>query len=252
MQKLTIRSRQLENLPVLEVVPTAFNNAPLPLIIFYHGWRNNKELMLTQARRAAQRGFRVILPDTMNHGQRKAAPKSVIPSLTFWTSIQYNLIEFEQIIQYFNQRQLILDGRIGVGGYSMGGITTAALLTLYPEIKVAASIMGTPQPAAYFARISNYLTEQQKPLPRSFPLIFDWLKAVDLSLQPEKMAGRPILLWHGTEDPKIPYQQVQDFYQATHLLPAAQGLEFMTGQGEGHLVTIDLMETIATHFETHL
>lgn len=250
--KLTIRERQIHTIPTLEIVPEELANAPLPLIIYYHGWRNNKELMLTQARRLAAKGFRVILPDAMNHGERKVTEISSIPGVTFWSSIQYNIIEFNLIVAYFDERQWILDQRIGVGGYSMGGITTAALLSQHPEIKVATSIMGTPKPFDYLRLIQTKVRQQNRPVPSDLRLILSWIPQFDLSLQPEKMANRPILFWHGTEDEKNPYEQAYDFYLDNQHQPYSQHTEFLTGQGEGHLVTIDLMNTIADFFETHL
>lgn len=252
MTKLTIRERHINDIPILEVVPETLNTKALPLIIYYHGWRNNKELMLTQARRTAQKGFRVILPDSMHHGERKIAELSAIPGLTFWTSIQYNIIEFTQIINYFSTRQLILDDRIGVGGYSMGGITTAALLTQHPEIKVAASIMGTPQPYHYFHLMQQHMRERQINIPSSFPKIFDWLTEFDLALLPHTLAKRPVYIWHGTDDPKIPYSQALDFYNTNKTFDFAENLIFETGHDEGHLVTIDLMERITDFFVENL
>ena len=250
--KLTIRNRQIHDIPVLEIVPEALAAAPLPLIIFYHGWRNNKELMLTQARRLAAKQFRVILPDAMNHGQRKVAELSSVPGMTFWSSIQYNIIEFNVIVTYFNERNWILDERIGIGGYSMGGITTAALLSQHPEIKVATSIMGTPSPSAYIQLIHHSARQRKMTIPTDLRRLLSWVPQFDLSLQPEKMANRPILFWHGTKDPKIPYQQARDFYLENEGQPYSQKTQFLTGQDEGHLVTIELMDTIAEYFENHL
>lgn len=250
--KLTIRERHIQTIPTLEVVPESLANQALPLIIYYHGWRNNKELMLTQARRLATKGFRVILPDAMNHGERKVSDISTIPGVTFWSSIQYNIIEFNVILAYFNERNWILNGRIGVGGYSMGGITTAALLTHHPEIKVATSIMGTPKPFDYLRLIQTKVRQNKGLLPTDLGLILSWIPQFDLSLQPEKMANRPILFWHGTDDEKIPYQQAYDFYIANKDQAYSQNTRFLTGQDEGHLVTIKLMDTIADYFATHL
>ncbi len=79
---------------------------------------------------------------------------STIPSITFWSSIQYNLIEFPIIIHHFHKLGLIKENWIGVGGVlSMGGITTSALMTQHPEIQAAACLMGTPYPARYIQRV---------------------------------------------------------------------------------------------------
>lgn len=119
--KLTTRKRSITSIPVLEVVPEALANQALPLIIFYHGWRTNKELLLTQGRKLAAKGFRVILPDSMHHGERKVTDISAIPSVTFFSTIQFNIVEYQLLIDYFKERELIKDELIGVGGYSMGG-----------------------------------------------------------------------------------------------------------------------------------
>src|SRR5699024_12863405 len=112
--KTTIIRRQIWKTPLLEFDPLDQRNAPLPLIVYYHGWQSNKELNLTQGRKLAKVGFRVLLPDAMNHGRRKQAI-STIPSLTFWQCIQSNLFEFGAIIQHFKLLNLVLDDRIGVG-----------------------------------------------------------------------------------------------------------------------------------------
>ncbi|MGH2066060.1 alpha/beta fold hydrolase, partial [Aerococcus sp. L_4] len=51
--KTTIRRRHIGEIPLLEVVPVQDRNAPLPLIVYYHGWQSNKELNLTQGRKLA-------------------------------------------------------------------------------------------------------------------------------------------------------------------------------------------------------
>lgn len=249
---LKIRARHVYQIPILEVVQEAKLNEALPLVIFYHGWKTNKELLLTQARRLADQGFRVILPDGMHHGERKSEEISPIPSVTFFSTIQYNIVEFQLLVDYFNERKLIKDDLIGVGGYSMGGMTTAALLTSRPEIKVAASIMGTPTPTLYAENIRKHAKGFGMTVPHELSLIHSWLPQVDLSLQPNKIADRPVLFWHGTEDEKIPYKQPFDFYQSIKREEYAEKVKFLTGKGEGHLVTIELMETIADFFKENL
>lgn len=244
--KLSVRHRIIDTIPTLEVVPKEHLNEPLPIVIFYHGWQTGKELVLTQARKIADKNFRVILPDAMFHGERNKWPLSKIPTLTFWTSIQYNLAEFETIIRYYQKRQLIQDDKIIVGGYSMGGITTAALMTQYPEIKVGASIMGTPQPRRYFDYMVKKITEMNRSFPTDLPLLMNWVNEFDLSLAPEKIANRPLYIWHGTEDKKIPYNEPFDFYKDIKEKSFAQNVVFKTGVSEGHLVTTELMEEIAS------
>lgn len=250
--KISIRHRYIKKIPVLEVVLETKKNSILPLVIYYHGWQSAKELSLTQARKLAKKGMRVILPDAMNHGERKTGPISPIPSVTFWSSIQYNIIEFSQLVRHFEKQGLIEDGKVGVGGVSMGGITTCALLTQHPEIKIAACMMGTPAPKKYIERVMEKSAEMDFFVPRDLPLLLSWVTNYDLSNVPETLAQRPVLFWHGTEDPKTPYGDMADFYRMIEDEPYAKNSQFITGKGEGHLVKGEMMDVVAVFFEKEL
>lgn len=250
--EVSIRHRYIKKIPVLEVVLANQKNLALPLIVYYHGWQSRKELSLTQARKLAKKGFRVVLPDAMNHGERKIGPISTIPAMTFWSSIQFNLIEFSLIIRYFQKRQLIDNQWIGVGGVSMGGITTCALLTHHPEIKVAVCMMGTPAPQAYLQQVIDRAKAMNVYVPGDLSSILSWITTYDLSQNPAKIAKRPLLFWHGTEDQKIPYEEVAAFYNRIQTKNYAENCQLITGQEEKHLVKGVMMETVADFFAAHL
>lgn len=244
--KMTIRKRMLGTIPILEVVAHADRNKMLPLIIYYHGWQSSKELNLTQARYLAREGFRVLLPDAMNHGDRKQLI-SRIPSLTFWQSVHTNLFEFGFILDHFRKIGVVGDV-IGVGGTSMGGITTCALLTHHPEIKAAACVMGSPKPFAYKERIKHFAAEYGRYLPTDYDELVNWIPQYDLSLRPETLAGRPLLIWHGTEDKVVPYEHVAVFMEEQKDTP---NITFIAEE-EVHLVRTQTMEKVTAFFVKEL
>lgn len=243
--KLTIRQRSLGSIPLLEVVPRAKRNDLLPLIVYYHGWQSAKELVLTQGRKLAEKGFRVLLPDAVNHGDRRQDIVR-IPSLTFWQSIHANLFEFGFIVNHFKKLGLA-DERIAVGGVSMGGITTCALLTHHPEIKVAACVMGSPKPYDYRERIMTRSKEGGRFYPHDYQQLLSWVPDYDLSLHPEKLDGRPLLFWHGTEDRIVPFSDVAEFVEA-NLAPNITLIK----EKEAHLVKGETMDKIADYFLTEM
>jgi len=250
--KINIRHRYVEKIPMLEVVPEAQINEALPFVIYYHGWQSAKELSLTQARKLAKKGIRVILPDAMHHGERKTGPMSTIPSVTFWSSIQYNLLEFEAILRHFQKQQLVLANKIGVGGVSMGGITTCALLTQHPEIKAAVCLMGTPYPVRYIQRVIRHANALSIFVPEDFPLALSWVKHYDLSEHAATINQRPVLFWHGTDDQKIPYADMADFQKLVSGQRYGTNVQFLTGDGEPHLVKGPTMTAVAAFFEAKL
>lgn len=240
--KLSIEEHILGTIPILEVVLENQKNKRLPLIIYYHGWQSSKELTLTQGRYLAREGFRVILPDAFNHGKRKI-PMTDIPSLTFWQSIHTNLFEFGYIVDAYKKQNLV-DDRIGVGGLSMGGMTTTALFTHHPEINAAACVMGSPKLVAYRERIFTHASQMDRFFPHDYNHLLSWIPEYDLSLQPEKIAGRPLLFWHGNRDNVVPYDHVVEFIEENKDLPNMQFIE----EDEDHLVRPETMEKITRFF----
>jgi len=248
---IKVYQKMVQDVPILEVVQQTLSNNPLPLVVFYHGWRSSKEQVLTQARKLAKKNIRVILPDAINHGQRLADVSS-IPSFTFWNSIQGNIAEFALLKNHYADQQLIKDNKIGVGGYSMGGMTTGALLTAHPEITAATIIMGTPNLTGYSQLVRLDAERRNVYLPSDMMFITDWIKHYDLNLHPEKIDHRPLLFWHGTNDYRIPYQQARNFFNKVHQESYGDQVAFITGYKAGHLVEPPLMDKIANFFEYYL
>lgn len=238
-----ILKRSVKNIPLLEVVLKELRNEKIPIIIYYHGWQTSKELVLTQGRKFAKKGFRVILPDAMNHGERKQ-PVSSIPSFTFWSSIYGNLFEFDTLLAHLENRH-ILHEKIAVGGVSMGGMTTCALLTRHPRLIGGICLMGSPAPLEYGKEIYKRANEFRYVLPEDYFDLISWVKKYDLSLQQERLAGRPLYFWHGVKDEKIPFQQVNDFVNNNHKKSYGKRIVFDYSQTEKHMVKVPLMEQAA-------
>lgn len=239
--KLEVKKLKVGIVPVLEVVSKERINERLPLIIYYHGWQTSKELVLTQGRKIAQKGFRVILPDAANHGERKT-PVSDIPSFTFFQSIHANLFEFESLIAYFKRAKLTNEF-IGVGGVSMGGMTTCALMTHHPEINAAACVMGSPSLIAYRDMLKTHISERGIFLPRDYDDLTSWMRLYDLSSYYQHLPKIPLYFWHGKEDEKIPFSQTNDFVKK-HLNPFI----IFHAANESHMVKGPTMDKVADFF----
>ncbi|AMB93720.1 alpha/beta fold hydrolase [Aerococcus sanguinicola] len=242
--KITIRRRLLGQVPLLELVQEDRKNDCLPLVVYYHGWQSRKELNLTAGRRLAKAGYRALLPDAENHGERYRK-YSKIPSMTFWQSIQANLFEFGFIVDHFQQLGLA-DDRLAVAGVSMGGITTCALLCQHPEIQAAACLMGSPMPVHYAQGIARHAREAGRYFPKDAKTLLGWLEDYDLSIQANQLGNRPLFIWHGRQDDRIPFQEAATFVQANPQLK----LHFQA-EDEGHLVRVETIKSMVNFFTDH-
>lgn len=247
--KLTIRKRMIEHIPILEVAPEDKINEALPLIVYYHGWQTKKELALTAGKKIALKNMRVIIPDGMYHGERLLSNPTKIPSFRFWSTIQHNLSEFSLIKDYFEERHLVKDDLLGVAGFSMGGMTTAGILTHFPEVKAAAILMGAPNFQDFIHRVTTYMTKENIYHVPVLKDLLTWTTNYDLNLMPEKIDGRPLYFWHGTEDAKLPYEVTHQFYLDSIHTDYGKNMRFDTGVGEPHILTIDIMNRTADFFE---
>lgn len=245
---LIIRKRTIQHIPILEVVSKELMNEPLPLVIYYHGWQTKKELALTAGKKIANHNIRVILPDSMYHGVRKVEQPSLIPSFTFWSTIQYNLSEFPLIKDFYFKRNLVKDDLFGVAGFSMGGMTTSAILTHYPEVKAASILMGATDFNHFISRTESYLKQENKNASFEIRDLLSWTQKYDLNQMPEKIAGRPLYFWHGTEDQKLPYQNIHQFYLDHKETDYGENMSFDTGINEPHILQINTMEKTGTFF----
>ena len=248
---ITVRKRMLAHIPILEVVPENEINKPLPLVVYYHGWQTKKELALTAGKKIAQKNVRVIIPDGMHHGERKANTPSKIPSFRFWSTIQYNLSEFPLIRNFYQDRGLIKDDLLGVAGFSMGGMTTAGILTHFPDVKAAAILMGAPNFQDFINRVTSYIKKEDIYDEKVLRDLLTWTENYDLNLMPEKIDGRPLYFWHGTEDAKLPFKVTHQFYLDNLNTEYGKNMSFDIGEGEPHILTIDIMNRTSDFFNQH-
>ncbi|WP_047986195.1 prolyl oligopeptidase family serine peptidase [Ornithinibacillus californiensis] len=225
--------------PSLVVVNTAKENNALPTVIYFHGITSAKEHNLPLAFLLAEKGMRVILPDSMYHGERESNDISDVRYYLFQIVLQ-NVKELQDMKVDLEEKGLLSEGRIGVAGTSMGGITTAAALTQYSWIKSAAILMGSPKLTS-FARelVDVYRTAGDLPLTvEEINQLYDTLTSYDLSLQAEKLNDRPLLFWHGDSDSTVPFDHSYRFYlHAKKLYKDQANLAFLRESGRDHKVS---------------
>lgn len=249
----------INDLPLLEIVENDKKDERLPTVIFYHGWTNYKESVLVNGYELAKRGFRALLPDAHLHGKRMGTRPVTENNLEFWNVVSHSIQEAPIIRDHYIKKGLSDPERFGVSGLSMGGITTSAMLTQYDWIKSAVILMGSPAPIPFSKWLLNSSwaserkAEWKEVLPKEkFDAALEQLIPISLDLRPEKISGRPVLFWHGTEDNLVPFAPTYEFYQQIKQESYAESVSFSVSEGVGHKVPYTVSVEMADFFKENL
>mgnify|MGYP004715490419 CR=1 FL=1 len=241
----------IEGIQVIHAVPAGQYQQPLPTIFFYHGFLSSKELYSYFGYTLAKVGFRVILPDALMHGAR--AEKDEARCLAnFWRILQNNIDELALLKDTFVGRGLADPQRLGVGGVSMGGMTTMAALVKFPWVKVAANLMGS----GYFARLSHQLFPacnagdivQREIFEREIASLL----SLDFSGKAALIAQTPLFIWHGEEDDVVPFGESQRLKQELAESGADANLTFISEAGAKHKVSVHALAEATAFFAAKL
>lgn len=241
----------IEGIQVIHAVPAAQYQLPLPTIFFYHGFLSSKEIYSYFGYTLAKAGFRVILPDALMHGARAESDEAKCAA-HFWHILQNNVDELAVLKDVFVGRGLADPQRLGVGGVSMGGMTTMAALVKYPWVKVAANLMGS----GYFSRLSHHLfpavaagdSAQRKVFERDLaPLL-----SLDITGKAAFIADKPLFVWHGEQDDVVPFGESLRLQQELTGSGADRNLTFISESEAKHKVTVHALSEATAFFAQKL
>jgi len=235
----------------LHAFPSGKGQQPLPCVVFYHGFTSSKLVYSYFAVALAQAGFRVIMPDAPDHGARFSGDAER-RLRQFWQILQGNLEEFAALRDAFHQRNLIEENRLAVGGASMGGMTALGIMTRHPEVRCVASLMGS----GYFTSLARTLfppldvtnAAQQE----TFDAILAPLAKWEVTGQLERVADRPLLLWHGEADDVVPAAESFRLQQALADTQRDARLTTLWEAGVAHRITPQALEATVGFFSHHL
>ncbi|NRD78404.1 esterase [Bacillus sp. BRMEA1] len=252
-----VENKQIENIPLLHIVKQEDYKDKLPLIIFIHGFTSGKENNLHYAYLLAEKGFRVLLPEALYHGERAQGLSEKELFAHFWEIVLMTIKEVSLLKDYFVESALADEERIGIAGTSMGGIATLGALTQYPWIKAAVSLMGSPT----YEQLSLWQLEQLKSQGMKLPFNesdiekqLSILRTYDLSQQPEKLNSRPLLFWHGKKDPIVPFSFTFEFYESleNQYFNQPERIKFIADEHADHKVSREGLQATIDWFENHL
>lgn len=251
---IEIHKQEIHDIPILHIVKSGNEAKMLPLIFFIHGFTSAKEHNLHFAYLLAEKGFRIILPDAAFHGERSVGKNEKEMAFEFWKIVLQTISELEVIKDEFTEHGLVDSEKIGLVGTSMGGIVTLGALTQYKWIKAAVSLMGSPNYEQFAKMQIDQLKKANVQIPytnEELEAMYIHLRKFDLSNQPEKIASRPLLFWHGKQDSVVPFHPTFNFYEQIH--SSLNGdIEFIVDDRAGHKVSREALLKTVAWFDSHL
>ncbi len=232
---------KIENIKISDI-PTLYiykdPNGPAvesPATIILHGITNGKEANLHYAYLLAEKGFKVFLPDASHHGERGVAFTDKDRTYAIGEIILKSVAELALLKESIVGKYGVNEKEIYLGGISMGAITTFAAISQYSWIKAAFSMMGDPALVAFAkARVAELDEAVQKQF--SVAGIERSLQPYDLSLEPEKLAERPLFIWHGDADTVVPMDSEIDFANQVKAAHPKQEIKIVIEKNRGHKV----------------
>lgn len=241
---IEIYNERLAGVEVLHAVPTGMKHSPLPTVIFFHGFTSSKLVYSYFAVALAQQGFRVVMPDALDHGARYSG-NAHIRLQQFWPILKNSIDEFSTLYQALLKMGGVVDGRLAVGGASMGGMTALGVMARHPEVRCVASLMGS----GYFTTLAQTLFP---PLVDVREKVIVSLKDYDVGERLAELGNRPLLLWHGEEDDVVPAVETFRLQQALAANKLDQNLTCVWETGVKHRITPEALETTCEFFARHL
>lgn len=244
---IEMREDDINGVAAIHACPAGQGERPLPTVFFFHGYTSSKEVYSYFCYALASAGFRVIAPDALMHGKRFDGDEER-RWRHFWDIFRANVSELPDYAAHYRRRGLIADERIGVCGASLGGMTALAAMAQYPWLRAVAAFMGS----GYVASLSRTLFPPVTDNDAALDELALQLTPYDVGHQLEKLADRPLLVWHGLADQVVPAQESERLYRALAARQLDQRLTYLTEAGIGHKITPTALQAGVEFFRQRL
>ena len=210
-------------------------------IIFYHGWSSSKERQRMRASILSSFGFKVLLPDALYHGERKALKNyNLLASqkYIFWDIVGRNREESSILIDGLVRDYGADPLGIFVMGHSMGGITSGGVLVKNRRVAGALILNGSCD-----YKMSNEIFKTSIFKNREPSMVLD---DKILSYSPkenvESILDRPMLILHGEADSLVDIRPQAKFFKMMREDYGKKDIDFIAYENLNHYVTVDMME----------
>lgn len=118
-KEIKVLDYKVESIPVKIYRPEHFDEET-KTVIHYHGWTSSVEKFDSYGKLLAQKGYQVILPELIHHGDRKKLEDSLDEMILLKVVVQ-SIDEYDVLLNYLVSNNLINKDKLVLTGHSMGG-----------------------------------------------------------------------------------------------------------------------------------
>lgn len=181
-------------------------------IFLYHGWSSCKENYIFIGSIYALNGFQVVLPDSINHGERGSLKyeDSGVMEENFWKTAINSVDEYFLIKEDLQEEGLLASEKIILTGSSMGGMIASGIFAKDKDVAGLAVMNG----ACDWADLDKRVKESRQ-LDRQRGVEPSLLDQYNPANKKENFLQRPLLIQHGEEDQSVPIESQEAFYNST-------------------------------------
>ena len=123
-----------------------------PAVVVLHEWWGLNDQIKGVARRFAESGFVALAPNLYNRqGGTVAGDPQEAGALMAAYSSQWGLRDLNAVIRHLRAQPFVDQQRVGVIGFSMGGIMSLILAGHHSDIKASVAFCAKPPPVETFA-----------------------------------------------------------------------------------------------------
>lgn len=120
-----IEEYSVEDIPVVAFLPECAKNPPT--IIHYHGWSSDVDSQILLGQIFASQGFRVLMPEILDHGRRGERDYSTFNGST--TVIKKSIEEYPLVLKSIKDRFNF--EKLYLSGHSLGGMIISVLSNIH-------------------------------------------------------------------------------------------------------------------------
>jgi pimeloyl-ACP methyl ester carboxylesterase len=147
----TVERERVAQVPLLIVRPNG-SSAPLPTVLWLHGFGASKEVHLPELQRLTEAGLLAVGVDAVAHGERRRVDLEQqftgLPhdnARLFGEIVRQTAAELPLLIDSLVERGLSDPQRIAVAGVSMGGCIVYGAIPLERRIRTAVALLASPE-----------------------------------------------------------------------------------------------------------